>query len=240
MRFVLLLWSLLFLVSCNETPGDEVLVKSKSIRQLPFRPERLMGMYTGEFKGSPLCIVIDRISHEKAGGYDLHKGIRRSLSGVVEFTEGKLYLYLVEPGDSRFDGEFHLSIDTTAWQGEGQWKSFVTGTKIPFRFKKREIIKEKDEQVFVDADSNFIILKPDGKAEYHVLNESAAEAEPILIEGHFTKKASKLYFTWEKNPVFPSTHSLFYLYSESAFKGENYVQQSLRGEGKIFNEMVFE
>ena len=80
MRFVFLLCLLPFLVSCNENPEKEVLVKNKSVVRLPIRPERLLGMYTGEFKGSPLCIVIDHINHEQARGYDLHRGIYRSLS----------------------------------------------------------------------------------------------------------------------------------------------------------------
>jgi hypothetical protein len=240
MRFVLLLCLLLFLLSCNENPEQEVLVKSRSVVRLPVRPDRVKGMYCGEFKGSPLCIVINHLTQEQAGGYDLHKGISRTLSGVVEFSEGKLHLYLVEPGDSRFDGQFHLALDTATWKGLGKWKSFVTGTQIPFRFQKREIKKEDNGQVFVDAFSNHITLKSGGASTYNGQSDSSQTANPFIINGRYKKEGNKVVIYWDKNPVFPSGKSSFYLFAEKAFKSENYVQQSLRGEGKVFNEMVFE
>lgn len=240
MRFLLLFYSLLFLFSCNENPEPDVLVKSQSLVRLPVRPERVQGMYTGEFKGSPLCIVVNYVTQEQARGYDLHKGISRNLSGVVEFSEGKLHLFLVEPGDSRFDGQFHLAIDTATWTGQGKWKSFVTGTQIPFHFQKREIKKEGEGQVFVDAFSNYITLQPDGACTYHFQDDSTNTAETVIITGRYKKEGNKVAISWEKNKVFPSGKSLFYLFAEKAFKSENYVQQSLRGEGKVFNEMIFE
>jgi hypothetical protein len=240
MRVLLLFCLLSIFCSCNENPAQEVIVKSQSGGRLPLNPDRIKGMYTGEFKGSPLCIVVNHATHGQAGGRDLHKGISRALSGVVEFSEGKLNLYLVEPGDSRFDGQFHLSIDTATWKGEGQWKSFVTGTRIPFRFQKREIKKEKDEQVFVDAFSNYITLKPNGACTYTFQSDSTNKAEPLLIRGRYKTEGHKVIIQWEKNKAFPSGKSSFYLFAERAFKSENYVQQSLRGEGKVFNEMVFE
>lgn len=240
MRFLLLFCPLLFLFSCNESSEPDVLIKSQSLVRLPVQPERVHGMYTGEFKGSPLCIVLDHVTDEKARGYDLHKGIRRTLSGVVEFSEGKLHLYLVEPGDSRFDGQFHLAIDTATWKGQGKWKSFVTGTQIPFHFQKREIKKEGEGQVFVDASSNYITLKPDGACTYHFQADSTNAVEPVIITGRYKKEGSKVVISWEKNKVFPSGKSSFYLFAERAFKSETYVQQSLRDEGKVLNEMIFE
>jgi hypothetical protein len=240
MRFVLLLCPLLFLFSCTERPEPDVVVKGQSLARLPVRPERVMGMYSGEFKGSPLCIVLNHVTNEQARGYDLHKGISRTLAGVVDFSEGRLHLYLVEPGDSRFDGQFHLAIDTATWKGEGKWKSFVTGTQIPFRFQKREIKKEGGGQVFVDALSNYITLKPDGSVTYHFQSDSTNTAEPLIVTGRYKKAGNKVLISWQKNRAFPSGRTSFYLFAEKAFKSENYVQQSLRGEGKIFNEMIFE
>ena len=239
MRCLLFFFLLFFFFSCGNDSSSEVVVKGQTAVRLPVSPKKLEGMYSGEFKGSPLTVVLTRVSDKHAIGYNMHKGVTRNLTGVVAFTEGRLNLYLVEPGDSRYDGAFHLSIDTSNWKGEGSWTSFVTDTKVLFRFRKRDIPKEEEGQVFVDAFANFITLKSDGTCFFNYLDDSTTAAPPLILTGRYKKDQSKITIHWKKNPLFPTGKSVFYLFSEKAFKSESYTPQSLRGEGKVFNEMLF-
>jgi hypothetical protein len=240
MRYLLLFYFVLLLfVSCQEGPKNDVVVKGESIVSLPVAPEQIAGMYIGEFRGSPLSIVLNQVTDKQANGYDMHRGIKRTVSGVVEFSDGQLHLYVVEPGDSRFDGQFHLAIDTANWRGEGTWKSFVTGTEIPFSFQKREIKKVEKGQVFVDAMANYIVLNGDATCLFNHRKDTAGTTPPIMLKGRYTKEKDKVIINWEKKAGLPAVKSVYRLITERASKDEGYKQQTLIGEGNIFHQLVF-
>jgi hypothetical protein len=227
------------LFGCKGNDEPTVVVKGQSITELPVRPEKVAGMYTGEFKGSPLVILLSDVTASHASGYSRHKGISRNVNGVVDFDSGRLHLYLVEPGDSRFDGQFHMAIDTANWKGQGSWKSFVTGTEIPFRFQKREIVHDDSSRVFIDASSNYIVLRPDGSCTYSYQTDTTNRKAPVLIDGQYKKTNNIITISWQKHPQHATGKAMYRLMSEKAYKGENYTQEILRGEGKEFHELLF-
>ena len=240
MRYLLRFCSVLLLFSaCKESPQKDVIVKGESIVGLKIQPEKLQGMYVGEFRGSPLFIVLDRVTDKHASGYDVHRGIKRTLSGVVDVSDGKLHLYVVEPGDSRFDGQFHLAMDMANWRGHGTWKSFVSGKEIPFSFQKREISPVEKGQVFVDALSNFIVLKTDGSCFFNLRKDTAGTNPPVVLNGKYKKEKDKVFVKWENKTVYPSGKSVYRLITEKAVKDEGYTQQTLIGEGSFFHHLVF-
>ncbi len=241
MRILLLPFSvLLLLFSCKERPKeDAAVVKGKTLAVLPVNPEKVKGVYTGDFKGSPISIVLNYVSNLHASGYDVHKGVNRNLSGIVEFTDGKLHLYLVEPGNSRFDGEFHLELDTAKWKGVGSWKPFVSGKEVSFKLKK-QVTKDGDYgQTFIDSLSNYITLKPDGSCTYNYLTDTTNTGQQLTIRGNYKKEKNTVTIYWQKNTVYPLGKSVFKLVTEKPVPGEDYTQQSLKGEGRVFSEILF-
>ncbi len=240
MRYHLFFLSVLpLLFSCQGNPKADVVVKGQSVVSLPVEPAKIAGMYIGDFRGSPLSIVLGQVTSQQANGYDLHRGIRRTLSGIVDFSDNRLHLYLVEPGDSRFDGQFHLSIDTAGWRGEGTWKSFVTGKEIPFRFQKRDISNDTGGRVFVDEAANYLVLNNDGTCLFRFQKDTAAAAPMLAVNGRYTQEKGKVMVRWENKSVFPSGRSVYQLMSEKAMKDEGFTQQTLRGEGRIFHQLMF-
>jgi hypothetical protein len=241
MRYQFFSCLLLFVfVACKNTPEKEVAVKGASVVVLPVSPEKIKGMYTGEFRGSPISVVLTQVSDKQATGYDMHMGQHRNLSGVVEFIGNKLHLYLVEPGDSRFDGKLHLEIDTATWKGNGTWKSFISGKEIPFSFRKRSIEKPAQGQVFVNEKANYITLRPNGTCLLNYLDDSAVQSKPVLVAGKYKKDKNKLFINWDKNKVYPSGRSAFNLVAERPVKGDVFLLESLRNEQEVFSEMVFD
>lgn len=227
------------LVSCQGHPDRNVAVRGRPALLKTISPEKIKGMYLGELKGSPLSVVVENVTSGQASGYNLHQGIRRNLQGIVEFSDGSLYLFLVEPGDSRYDGQFQLVVDTLSWKGKGIWKSFVTGKSIPFSFRKREITSADGAQTFVDALSNFLVLKQNGTCTYHYLPDSTKTTERI-VDGRYKKEKNNLTIHWQPNKLFRSGKSVFHLIAQQAYPGENYVQHSLRANGHVLNEMIFD
>src|SRR5690349_17627130 len=116
MRLLLLAATALYIFSCQEAPREEApLVKAQTLVALPLPPEKIKGIYSGSFKGSPISLVLNFVSHRHASGYNVHKGLTRNLSGTVEFRSGRLHLSLAEPGNNIYDGQFDLEIDTARW-----------------------------------------------------------------------------------------------------------------------------
>ncbi|HEV7334044.1 MAG TPA: hypothetical protein VGN63_23620 [Flavisolibacter sp.] len=241
MRNLLALFSIACLFfSCKEEPKkDAVLVKGKALATLPLSPEKVKGTYSGTFKGSPISIVLNYISHQHASGYNVHKGLMRNLSGRISFRDGKLQLQLSEPGNNQYDGEFFLTLDTATWNGTGNWKPLKKGEETSFSFR-RQVVKEDDYgQTFFDSSANHITLKPDGSCIYSYLTDSTNTGQQLTIRGNYQKEDSIVTIYWQKNPIFPSGKSVFTLATEKPFPEEDYTLQVLRGEGRLFSETLF-
>ncbi|RYF81976.1 MAG: hypothetical protein EON98_11770, partial [Chitinophagaceae bacterium] len=171
-----LVFVLAILASCNNNKTEEapVVVKGKTLVALPVSPAKVKGTYIGDFKGSPIAITLNYVSDNHASGYNVHKGLTRNISGMIEATEKGLHLELTEPGNNQYDGKFDLIIDTTNWTGKGTWKPFKKGEEASFSFKKQETASEEDQYgtTFTDSLQNYITLKPDGSCTYTYLTDT--------------------------------------------------------------------
>ena len=243
MRSLLFVAFLLFLLtSCKESPKEEVaIVKAKTLVALPLNPEKVKGIYTGDFKGTPISLVLNYVSNQHASGYDVHKGLTRNLTGSIEFANGKLHLLLSEPGNNLYDGEFDLEIDTAKWKGKGIWKPLKKGEETSFSFKKR-ITTEEDQynygDTYIDSLSNYITLKPDGSCSYSYLTDTTNTGQQITIRGNYQKEKNSVVIYWQKNEVFPAGKSMFKLVVKKPYKEEDYTEESLQGEGHVFYQMM--
>ena len=79
---------LLLIASCKEKEAPkEVLTINNIPAEIPetdkFDYDTLKGMYTGDFGGSDIRIILNYVSQNNAIGYNIHKGLQRNLSGNV-------------------------------------------------------------------------------------------------------------------------------------------------------------
>lgn len=242
MRYLIILIATASIIgSCKEAePEKEVKVKGKTLVMLPVSPERVKGTYIGEFKGSPIAITLNYVSNNHASGYNVHKGLTRNVSGTVEAKGSGLHLQLSEPGNNQYDGVFDLTIDTSKWTGKGHWKPFKKGDEADFAFKKQATPKEEEQYgvTYMDSLQNYIVLKPDGSCTYSYLTDTTRTGQQLTVRGNYTKEKGTVTVYWQKNDVFPQK-SVFKYTETKPYKDEEYVERSLKGEGKQFTEMMF-
>ncbi|HSC54658.1 MAG TPA: hypothetical protein VLC98_13595 [Phnomibacter sp.] len=101
-----------------------------------------VGTYTGMFSGSPIEIRLEKVADGKASGYNVHKKLKRPISGYyMPVPNASFYKFVLqEPGDNEYDGSFELLIDSVQLNGEGTWVP-KTGSKlkpVPFDFMRKK------------------------------------------------------------------------------------------------------
>jgi hypothetical protein len=238
--FLLLVAAFCF-ASCadnKKTKDIPAVVKGKTLASLPVSPEKVKGTYIGDFKGSPIAITLNYVSDNHASGYNVHKGLTRNISGTIEATSQGLRLQLAEPGNNQYDGKFDLLIDTMNWSGKGTWTPFKKGDEAKFSFKKQTPASEEDQygMTFTDSLQNYITLKPDGSCTYTYLTDTTNTGQEVTIRGNYTKEKKTITVFWQKNEVFPQK-SVFRLIETKPYKDEDYIEKSLKGEGRLFTQM---
>jgi hypothetical protein len=228
------------LMSCGETPKKQAVVKGKTLVMLPVSPEKVKGVYKGNFKGSPISIVLNYVSNRHASGYNVHKGLMRNLAGTIRFDNDKLHLELAEPGNNPSDGLFVLQLDTASWKGQGNWKPLKKGQPTSFSFGKDQKPAFEDGYglTFVDSLSNSIMLRHDGSAVYSYLSDTTDTGQQLTIRGNYQRTKNTITIYWQKNAVFPSGKSVFKLFSEKPYPDEDFIQQSLKGDDGVFSELI--
>jgi hypothetical protein len=108
----------------------------------PTDPPEFIGAYSGMFSGSVIVIYLETVQDGKATGYNIHRNLKRPLSGTYELVSGasNYKFILLEPGDSEFDGSFEMLIDTIQFNGSGTWvpKPGSKLSPISFSFAKEK------------------------------------------------------------------------------------------------------
>ncbi|RYZ30358.1 MAG: hypothetical protein EOO10_03105 [Chitinophagaceae bacterium] len=235
----LLIAALIFSSCANQKAEDAPpVVKGKTLVTLPISPDKVKGTYIGDFKGSPIAITLNYVSDNHASGYNVHKGLTRNISGTIEATATGLHLELSEPGNNQYDGKFDFVIDTTNWTAKGNWAPFKKGEEANFQLKKKVVLKEEDqwEMIFTDTLQNYITLQPDGACTYTYLTDTTNTGQEHTIRGNYTQEKKTVTVYWEKNNVFPQK-SVFTLIETKPYKDEDYVEKTLKGEGKVFSQL---
>ena len=241
MRTAIFLFAILCIVaSCsnNKTEEKPAVIKGKTLSTLPVPPERIKGTYIGDFKGSPIAITLNYVSNNHASGYNVHKGLTRNVSGTVEASKDGLHLVLEEPGNNQYDGKFDLIIDTTKWIGKGTWKPFKKGEDVSFSFRKQVTANEEEQwpTTYTDSLMNDLTLKPDGSCTYTYLTDTTKTGQEITVRGNYTKEKKIITIYWQKNNVFPQK-SVFKIIESKPYKDEDYIETSLKGEGRLFTQI---
>lgn len=90
-----------------------------------------------------ITIVLNYVSGRNVSGYNLHKGLRRNINGVLSENGNKFDFELKEPGDNPFDGNFRFSIDTSNFDLTGWWKPFDSTKTVS---KQLALKRKQDSQ----------------------------------------------------------------------------------------------
>jgi hypothetical protein len=234
---------LLLLLACKNTttvtqPQDSLL--STDINNLmlntSYDVQKLRGLYSGSFDGSPISFSINYISGKNVSGYNIHKGLKRNVRGVIQPSGNSFLFTLNEPGDNKFDGSFAFSIDTTNFKGNGTW---VAKNDAKLGTKKFTLAKSKINEAnqilnsWADTLSNTIIINEDGQAEYQYYeNDKTLKAQLQTFTGSWQQVKDTLLIFWQPNSVFPDRKSKFTLQYEKYDDDTTKYLRRLKGAGK--------
>lgn len=250
-----LLFSLLIasvvLFSCGEDKSKEPVVQIKKIEteigpEDDFYYDTLKGMYTGDFGGSEIRIILNYVSGSNAIGYNIHKGLQRNLQGKVSREGDKVSIILNEPGDHEFDGIFKLTFTGKMESPTGVWES-LSGKISKKNFKLKKIVRKKDDDDYYTLNQvNFTNLfsycydtlgdyrfEQDGLCvyEYYPKKDDETRVEQMIrVKGSWSLSDSIVAIDWQPNKRFKNSRMIFIVR-----RGE-YEEPYLDGEGmKIYN-----
>ena len=89
---------------------------------------------------------------------------------------------------------------------------------------------------FSDSLQNYLTLKPDGSCTYSYLTDTTNTGQEVTISGNYTQEKKVVTIYWQKNDVFPQK-SVFKLIETKPYQDEEYIEKSLKGEGRVFSQM---
>lgn len=234
---------MVLLTSCSESKKEETKdKKSNNEPDLIFQYDKLEGVYEGDFGGKgDIRIVLRHVTGTHAVGYDLHKGLRRNISGKMNPDGSSFTFRLMEPGDNPYDGEFNFKIDTTTFKLTGNWKPGNNAQLKAKNFTLTRIAGGLDTTHSYSEGMMDIMFDTLG-AEYHFEEnglliyryyprdeDEAATQQYEEIKGNWKKTDKEYIIDWQKNTIFPAQRSIFKIVPYPESEGNYYY---LEGEGR--------
>lgn len=129
------LFSCMFLFACKKKKTKEPIkteehssVANPNLKKdsINFFKE-LTGEYSGKFGANSIMLNLRYVGERCVVGYNTVKDLRRNVYGYYEATDSGYTIFLKEPGDHEYDGEFQIFISTLV-KGKvtGIWKPYNT------------------------------------------------------------------------------------------------------------------
>lgn len=205
----------------KETIVNEVVKVEMIDNEIPppdnFNYDTLKGMYSGDFAGSEIRLILNYVSSTKAIGYNIHKGLQRNLNGRITRKGDTVLMSLPEPGDHEYDGVFELTFVGIDKTPKAKWVS--NSGKISekkMKLKKLEAPKDSKEGInsfnfseffyyVYDSIGNYS-FEPDGLCIYKFYDqkdEANRVEQQVKVKGNWSLKGNVVTIDWEKNKVFP-------------------------------------
>jgi hypothetical protein len=229
-----------FSLSCHPTPGSNA-----NAGGLPGIPaaiaQKAAGVYTGNFNKGLITLVINYISGKNVSGYDIHKGLRRNVNGVVRQDGSQLDFVLKEPGGSPYDGTFYFSLDTTSLKIKGKWvpldSSKITTEKLALSRKEEGVMDIYQWTTAGGRGDTTLTFNENGSCEYSFYERAHdSTSQLITVRGNFDKKADTFKIEWQKNSYTP-LQAMKLVKGTRKIKndqGDEYESDFLRGQGWEF------
>lgn len=218
MRFSVFLPVLLVLASCQPR-GERPHTAPAAGHHPVFDYSRLEGVYRGDFGAAgDIRIVLRHVTAKQAVGYNLHRGLKRNLSGTVQHTDTGIVLVLNEPGDNPFDGIFTVTMDTAARSMNGSWApanrkqlapKSIALVRLPGASAGEESYSEYEFMRDTAGDYDF---QPDGMViyRYYPADTSGKRAQQYQeIKGNWREDSGRYIIEWQPNTQFPGNRSSF-------------------------------
>lgn len=242
MKKQLLLLGLAFILyACNTRPAQPLKIdKQTNNETISYDYNRLTGSYEGDFGGTgDIRIVLRHVTGTHAVGYNLHKGLRRNISGKMEPSPNGFTFHLQEPGDNPYDGAFDFSIDTATFTMSGTWTPVNDKNLSAKKYSLTKQTKGTDtarasmdmEGPMLDATGAEYYFQEGGLCicRYYTDKEDPAnKSQYEEIKGNWKKTATEYIIDWQKNTIFPNTRSIFKIVPYPELEGMYYLE----GEGR--------
>ncbi len=256
-RAILAILIISFFISCKEK-SNSTISSAKDSTALPdykfyvpsYAVEKLQGTYTGSFDKGFITIVLNYIGGKNVSGYNLHKGLRRNINGVLSENGSKFQFELKEPGDNPFDGRFQFSIDTSNFNLSGWWKpldSTKTSSKQLTLTRKPDSEDDYSNQlgVWVPATGTYAtdtLLQFDvkGTCEYNFYEKPGdSTSQMISVKGNYITNKDTILIEWQKNEYTPEQKMKLVKYRKK-MKQDNYDYEELTLKGHGWKMSQFE
>lgn len=205
--------------------------------------DSIIGIYKGDFGGSPIFITINFAGGKHVAGYNVHKGLRRNLSGTIKHTDNEWLVEMSEPGDHSFDGKFRLKFNEALTSASGTWTPSNTPTTLKekqFRIERQINPLSNDFEYgmeYLYADHADISFKNDGSVVfnyYDKINDSTFAQQMNTVRGTWDKKDNVITVNWQKNEKWGKTSSSFNIHTNKTEDGDPYPPEVF-GEGYEFS-----
>lgn len=249
----------LLLVSCTGDGETEFVENINYVEaEIPtlddFEYDTLHGIYSGDFGGSNIRVILSYLSSKNATGYNIHRGLQRNLTGTVNRSGDSIIISLAEPGDHEYDGVFELIFNGIDEHPTGTWRSNsgeIAAKKFQLDKLKRSnaLYVEYDEDLTTDNFHLFFMdaydsigdysFKSDGMVTFdyypgrsiHDLEweeRGTARIEQLIqLKGNWVIQNNTVILSWADNKVFPEKKMVY-----TIEKGE-YEPKLVRGDNPI-------
>lgn len=245
-KHLILVPLLLILISCSSesSPKSKEIAKIEYIKnEIPpvdnFNYDTLKGMYTGNFGGNEMRIILNYVSSTNVIGYNIHKGLQRNINGKLRKNGDSIVMSLPEPGDHEFDGVFELIFIGIDKNPKATWVSNsgkISAKKL--KLTKIEAPKDSKEGVNISNFTNFFsfvydslgnyTFESDGFClyEYYPKTDDENRVEQLKeVKGMWSLKGNTVIIDWQKNTVFPESKMTFQIikseYEDYMLKGKD-------------------
>lgn len=202
----------------STTAAIDSTATTETTTRLPMEA-RIRGTYKGDFGGSPIYITINYCSSNKIAGYNVHKGLRRNLSGTISDKGNKLDIRLAEPGDHEFDGVFSLVMDTSLTKASGSWKPANNKSLAEKQLTLSRLGLGYSELGFLTGDHCDLDFSDDGSCTlnyYEKINDSTFSQQMNTLRGTWEKQPNnEILVNWQPNAVYQKRSTVFTVINDS-------------------------
>lgn len=242
--FTLVIISIIIVSCSSESPETKKTVEIEYVEnEIPpiddFQYDTLQGMYTGDFAGSEIRVILNYVSGTNVIGYNIHKGLQRNINGKLTRNGDTIVMTLPEPGDHEFDGVFGLTFIGIDKNPKATWTS--NSGKISakkFKLKKLEAPKDDKEGINQSNFANYFgyvydtlgsyTFESDGFClyEYYPKTDEKNRIEQLKeVKGNWSLNGNTVTIEWQKNKTFPQEKMILEIvkgeYEEYMLKGSD-------------------
>lgn len=196
---------------------------------------RILGTYKGDFGGSPIYITINYCSSNKIAGYNVHKGLRRNLSGNITDKGNKWDIKLAEPGDHEFDGVFSLVMDTSLTKARGSWKPANNKSLTEKQLTITKLERVGSHIGYFPGDHSDIEFANDGSCilnYYEKTTDSTFSQQMITLRGTWEKQSNeRILVNWQPNSAYSQRSTEFTVeFAEGDYNDEQPFPTAIKGD----------